>query len=360
MLGVIIVLFSAILLLCGYLTSFMESDKPWVLTAGLVMPIIYIINVIIFLILIIRAKFILSSIPFLVLLLTFNTTTAMFGINVFKRYDDSKSKFKVATYNVHGFRNDQWIFKFDSIMNDIDSINADILCLQEFETFNVSLDSIQKRLPKLKYAHTHISDSVSTTQKEGRGTAILSRYPLINLKNIDFEESDNRCQIANIIINRDTLTIINAHLQSSGINITDANHIRNIQDSLMMLKDSSVYKQTIVPLYQKLVKSNSKRKNQADEIADYIQNSKYPVILCGDFNSVPSSYTYRTFTSKCDLEDPFLKFGVGYESTYKQFNNLLRIDYILHSEQYESVSFYVPQFEFSDHYPVVVEFTKTK
>ena len=44
---------------------------------------------------------------------------------------------------------------------------------------------------------------------------------------------------------------------------------------------------------------------QADTIAKYIQQSPYPVIVCGDFNDVPGSYAYRTV--KGNLQDVFVK-----------------------------------------------------
>ncbi|MFI3263068.1 MAG: endonuclease/exonuclease/phosphatase family protein [Rikenellaceae bacterium] len=359
--GLIIVITAAFLLLCAFLTSYIESDKPWVLTAGLIMPILYIINIVIFLYLIIKSKYILSIIPLAALLLTFTTATSMYGINLFKRYDDSKYKIKILTYNTHGYRDTDFKLKFDEMMNELDSISADILFLQEFSATKVlSLDSIQSRLPKYKYIHLHISDSTSTTQTTGSGIAILSRYPLINQVNIDFEDTSNRFMVSNAIIGSDTLTLINVHLQSTGVNITDANNLRNIQDSLSLLKDTAVYKNTLIPLYEKLLVSNSKRRTQTDKVAKFITSSKHPVILCGDFNSVPSSYTYRCFTSRHGLKDPFLRFGVGYEATYKLFKELLRIDYILHSEDYTSVSFNVPHLKYSDHYPVYTELTKKK
>jgi endonuclease/exonuclease/phosphatase (EEP) superfamily protein YafD len=46
---------------------------------------------------------------------------------------------------------------------------------------------------------------------------------------------------------------------------------------------------------------------QADILHQKITESPYPVIVCGDFNDVPNSYTY--FKVRDDLQDAFLKKG---------------------------------------------------
>ena len=63
------------------------------------------------------------------------------------------------------------------------------------------------------------------------------------------------------------------------------------------------------------------------------------MIVCGDFNDTPISYTYRTMSR--DLNDAFRKVGRGYSHTYRGFFNMLRIDYVLCSDEFAPLSYEV-------------------
>jgi endonuclease/exonuclease/phosphatase family metal-dependent hydrolase len=94
---------------------------------------------------------------------------------------------------------------------------------------------------------------------------------------------------------------------------------------------------------------------QAEKIRGIINKSPYPVIVTGDFNSVPSSYVYHTI--KGNLLDPFIKKGRGFSSSYKALSPTLRIDYILHDPSFKTIQFKTPKLYLSDHFPVVADLT---
>ncbi len=54
------------------------------------------------------------------------------------------------------------------------------------------------------------------------------------------------------------------------------------------------------------------------------------------------------------LDDAFSSCGRGYSHTFRGFFNALRIDYVLVSDEFEPLTYEVPDVEFSDHLPVVV------
>ena len=60
-----------------------------------------------------------------------------------------------------------------------------------------------------------------------------------------------------------------------------------------------------------------KRAQQADQVSRHIQASPYPVIVCGDFNDTPVSYSYRTIRK--DLQDAYTGSGRGIGNTYSGF-----------------------------------------
>ena len=79
-------------------------------------------------------------------------------------------------------------------------------------------------------------------------------------------------------------------------------------------------------LTTRLMIANKNRAHQAEEIQRHIDGSPYPVILCGDFNDTPLSYTYRQLSRK--LTDSFIEKGRGIGNTYIGGFPSFRIDYV--------------------------------
>lgn len=59
------------------------------------------------------------------------------------------------------------------------------------------------------------------------------------------------------------------------------------------------------------------------------------MIVCGDFNDTPMSYTYRRMRG--DFIDAFKRKGQGMVFTYRRLMGVLRIDYLFHSDDFETV-----------------------
>jgi endonuclease/exonuclease/phosphatase family metal-dependent hydrolase len=86
------------------------------------------------------------------------------------------------------------------------------------------------------------------------------------------------------------------------------------------------------------------------ELKEHIDACRYPLIVCGDFNDTPISYTYNTISSK--LNDAFVAAGQGISNTYRGKLPPYRIDYILYSNEFDAVSYERHRAEYSDHFPV--------
>lgn len=72
------------------------------------------------------------------------------------------------------------------------------------------------------------------------------------------------------------------------------------------------------------MKSNyQKRTDQAESIRVEIEQSPYPVLVCGDFNVTPASYIP---SDSKNLADGFLDCRSGYQYTFRQLYKLWRID----------------------------------
>ena len=80
---------------------------------------------------------------------------------------------------------------------------------------------------------------------------------------------------------------------------------------------------------------------------EHVETSPYPVIVCGDFNDTPLSYTYNQFNKS--LIDAFRNCSSGIGPTYIGRVPAGRIDYIFHSKSLNSMDFKIQEGEYSDH-----------
>jgi endonuclease/exonuclease/phosphatase (EEP) superfamily protein YafD len=96
-----------------------------------------------------------------------------------------------------------------------------------------------------------------------------------------------------------------------------------------------------------------KRAEQVNMIMEDVKKCPYLVIICGDFNDSPISYTYHEMNK--NMLDAFKEVGKGFANTYVRFFPY-RIDYILHCKDLKAINFSSPRVDFSDHYPVLCSF----
>jgi endonuclease/exonuclease/phosphatase (EEP) superfamily protein YafD len=166
---------------------------------------------------------------------------------------------------------------------------------------------------------------------------------------IEFNESLNGSMSSDIVIGNDTIRIYNCHLQS----IRLRNDYNDLLDSLIFnynekqldeLKDISI----------RLRQAYIQRARQVDILTAHIASSTYPVIVCGDFNDTPVSYTYKSLSK--NKKDVFIESGSGIGTTFRGNFPYVRIDYILYSPWFKSEYYHAEKVNWSDHYPVRVRF----
>ena len=106
-------------------------------------------------------------------------------------------------------------------------------------------------------------------------------------------------------------------------------------------------------LLSKLAQATSKRAPQADAVHEYIEaHRQYPIIVCGDFNDNPISYSRRTIGK--GLTDCFVETGSGIGLSYNQKGFFFRIDHILCSKDIQPYNCQIDnEMDASDHYPII-------
>ena len=209
---------------------------------------------------------------------------------------------------------------------------VDVLCLQEFmDSREFPADSIGKVFARRMPYFLH----------EG-GAALASRYPVLDHKYVRFADTNNDYLRADLLVGDDTVRLFSVHLQTSGI----AQLRRRFRKDYN--RDAPVER-----ILGELEHNSSIRAGQVGEIRVEIDASPYPVILAGDFNDTPSSYTYHTM--KGNMTDGFRDSGSGYGGTFRYLGGVLRIDYIFYDDAFEGIRYYMPPEDVSDHKAVVAE-----
>ena len=106
-------------------------------------------------------------------------------------------------------------------------------------------------------------------------------------------------------------------------------------------------------IVNKVKQAFPEREKQTDKVIEHIKNTPFPVIVCGDFNDSPTSYSYRTI--KGDLTDTYVESGSGFGRTYIGEFPSFRIDYIFADTTFISSSYKTNAVELSDHHPISVQ-----
>lgn len=240
---------------------------------------------------------------------------------------------RIATLNVNGFRQlGPKSITAAAVAEMMRHEQVDVLCLQEFlDDGEFPADSIgalfSRRMPYFV--------------SEGSG-AVASRYPILDCKYVRFPDTSNDYLRADLLVEGDTLRIFSVHLQTSGHRQLRRRSRRTTTGKPRSIRCSAPWTATAGFVPRRCVKSAPRR-----------MASPYPVILAGDFNDTPSSYTYREM--KGALTDGFRRCGNGYGGTFRYLGGLLRIDYVFYDDTFECVRYYMPSEVVSDHKVVIAE-----
>lgn len=348
--SVLITIALSAMLLLAYLAVYINPNTFWYFAFfGLAAPFLVIGNLVVMFLWIIRWKP-WAFVPLFTLLLGAGFISPMFGLPFGKNMLDAETgksgTLKLLTYNVHMFnRPGTSKSTVREILQFIREEKPDIVCFQEFSVDSrFPLDSITTGLESLPYyalAYNY------TSKNRQMGLAVFSKFNILRSDHIFYEKSTNLSMWADLLIEEDTVRVFNNHLQTTNINAKDRAlfQVENI-------RNNPAVEESVKFIAKKLRNNYRRRAFQADTLARIIEATQYAVLVCGDFNDTPMSYTYRRVRG--GLKDGFAENGRGYAHTYRGFLNLLRIDYIFYSPRFESVEYRSPSVPWSDHNPVVM------
>lgn len=321
------------------ISVFLSPEVLWfVALFGLAYPYLMVANLVfIVLWIIIKPKF--AFISFLVILAGYS------HIGNYLQLSGKKTEEKgvrIISYNVEYFLGmSQYPNKesADHILNFLRENNADIICLQEVRLNKRQIFDISNtRLFQINHMQLAHSSNAG-------GQLTMTRFPILNMGEIRFKNSGNMIIFTDILMNSDTVRVYNCHLQSYRLRPTEINAIDSME-----FDPNQKTRERLLKLSVKFKTALVKRAEQAATLREHINHCHYPVIVCGDFNDAPISFTYRTV--KGNLKDSFTESGKGTANTYNGKLPSFRIDYILYSPKFTSYNFKVSPINDSDHYPV--------
>ncbi len=332
-----------LLILFAYASQYISpAHFTWIAFIGLAYPTFLIANLFFILLwMILRRRMFIYSL--IALLLGYNVMFNHVHIAFRDSVKTSKNNFKILSYNVDNFRYnlkpyEKMYNKRDTIVDFILKQDAQIACFQEFfcegRKDSLSNDSLIKNLNyKNYYYQNYITNQKYRTLD---AIAIFTNYEMINKGFLTTKEKEKFAIFTDLIINLDTVRLYNVHLTSI--------HLGSAVDSS---QSKSAYR---------LWKAFKMRAYEVDLLKTEMAASPYPIILCGDFNDTPASYSYHQLSA--NLMDTFNDAGSLIGNTYNGKLPPIRIDYIFHNKMYECTQYNVQKVPYSDHYPVTAEIVK--
>lgn len=252
-----------------------------------------------------------------------------FSFHPFHEIDENS--LRLVSWNAEGFllRQDT-LYKSSNLIN---SLNPDIICIQERPHDNLlHRDKISSAF-KLEYK------VFNSREDEVLNMAVYSKWPIVEIEEYYFPGSYNKILRADILYKENRIRIFNIHLQTTGLSAISVN-----DESKNLLFN--------------YIHNTVERNRQADILSEEISRSPYPVIVCGDMNDAPVSYSYHNINSR--LVDSFKKAGTGWAGTFQPSLNLFRIDYIFNSQEIEVMKSELYSNRWSDHKIQYAEFSLTK
>ena len=338
-------------LLLAYLAPKVSPASHWIFAfLGLAYPVLVAIQLFFLLVWILFSKrYVL--LPILLIAMGWQPLLNTFQFRIKSTMAPTDSAIRCMSYNVRLFDYFNWSGiegSSDSILSLIRSEKPQILCLQEFistEKGRFTHEQMKKELGHLPY---HYVENSFTSYRRQHGVAIFSAYPIIHQGSEHFTETTNMFSFADLKIGTDTIRVYNAHLESIHFESEQYKWLDTNQEAPDPLPTDQ-FREIIRRMKQAYIK----RARQAAILKAHIQNSPHPVIVCGDFNDTPVSYTVQSVRK--GLTDSFRSKGSGMGATFHHFPIPLRIDYIFHDSDFLTSNYRSVNADYSDHRPLVVD-----
>lgn len=279
---------------------------------------------------------------------------------------EDSTKFKVLTFNVKNFcvmkGGDDRIDNREgqATARYILDQDADIVLLQE-----ASLAADYNDLKLMKPLMKEIRKKYPYRDHGYHDQVIWSKHPYTKVEDPaikdGFASPDDPvrnyhfyARAYDVMVPGHTVRFFNVHLHSIGLSSDDKETYMELTN-LNNINDKSEMRKVRYGLVAKLRYAFRTHAAQARIIRQVIDQSGENVIVCGDFNDTPASFSYFTVRGK-DLKDAYMDCGFGPTYTYHENRFYFKIDHVLYRGDMIATKISRDRKGSSDHYPLVATF----
>ena len=296
--------------------------------------------------------------PISVLLISLDAIKNIFPLRLNTEFQIQKKpgEIRVMSWNVELFNILHYKDHPDKKQRIIDLINKydpDIACFQEMVAGDnkKAINYFPDILQSLKFTDYFYSYGVKNDFDKYHhfGIIIFSKFPIVRKQTlVNKPDSYNSTfQFVDVVRDEDTFRIFNVHLQSLKFSQENLNYLdKGTVPSEGNLAESK-------NIISKIKLGVLKRASQANFIKDEMNHSPYPLIICGDFNDVPVSYSYEKIGK--GMKNAFVEKGSGISRTFSSISPTLRIDNIFTDQNFKIVDYTRIKKSYSDHFPIIAD-----
>lgn len=229
----------------------------------------------------------------------------------------------------------------------------DVLLIQEFSACvaeeHLTREDLDRIFSVYPYQHVYYH---TDSPWSAFGVATFSKFPIVEKGILDLKSIYNTATYIDVQLpDSAVIRIFNCHLESNKLTESDKQMATRLREDF----DTEALTGTTLHLSGKLGAASRIRAGQADIVKAHVNQSPYPVIVAGDFNDVPYSYTYARIRG--DLKDVFQEKGFGFDYTFNESLFKFRIDQVLYDPRIELTAFKMENDQHgSDHFPLYCKF----
>ena len=333
-----------VMLLVGYSDRLNPAGHPLLSTLGMTLPVFLLINLV-FLFFWVVFKWRMVWISVLGLVLAYVPISIYMPLN--SSQDIPEGALKIISYNVCAYGgNFKYDDGFEKVRDYLVEEKPDIACIQE------DIDT-WRRYVFLHYEKTFAYNDtmvIANNPQSYNALGIHSKYPIIHRERIAYPSKANGSVAWWLKVGDDTLIVVNNHFESCHLNEDDRRQYRQILKGTMP-RDSMREESKL--LLVKLAEANAKRSGQIRAVRQYaLDHSQYPVIVCGDFNDSPISYSRHAMAEV--LTDCYATTGKGIGLSYNQKAFSFRIDHFFCNDRLQPYRCEIDgKMDASDHNPLI-------
>lgn len=281
------------------------------------------------------------------LLLSWPTIRLISPFNISQpKADSEKTQLKVLTMNVTEFNWQKGNEPSENMRYILDQ-DADIVVIQEGLVY-FSFENLSTIKPMLK----ELYEKYPYRKKEFYDVGIISKYPFTEVKSEVLSQDTLNYFIKawDVEAPGGELRVVNMHLSSLRFTANDSQVI----ESMNVPSDR---KRRIKSVAQKLGNGFISHSRQAKAVRQLLDETSGDVLVMGDMNDTPGSFTYRTVCGE-DLRDAWADTGFGPMYTFHAHHLYVKIDHIFYRGDMKVLSCRRDKEGESDHYPLVAVFER--